>query len=281
MSLTLLVLLVPLIPVLAGILLILWWLVPRLESQYVFRPGHEVYTTPAEVGIAFDQYFIETPDGCRLSAWHLCPARPVGGIVYFHGNSGNLGIMVEILDQLYRCDLQVLAVDYRGYGWSTGIPSEAGLYQDSLSTVRYFQEHLRNEGVPSVYWGRSLGSCMAAFASAQVPPDGLILETAFRSKSTLLRYYPQFRLFQPFSRCRFETVRYLKGHLFPVLLLHGNRDRRVPFEEGRRLFDKLTAPKDFYCVEGADHVNLHRVDGVSYMRRVLQFVNQTKTSMVQ
>ena len=62
--------------------------------------------------------------------------------------------MVEILDLLYRCDLQVLAADYRGYGWSTEIPTEAGLYQNSLSTVRYFQEHLRNDGVPIVYWDR-------------------------------------------------------------------------------------------------------------------------------
>jgi len=261
-----------------GIFLALWWLVPRLERLYIFRPSREISSTPAEVGIAFDQHFIETTDNCRLSAWHLCPDNPVGGIVYFHGNSGNLGILVEVLEMLYRCDLQVLAVDYRGYGRSTGTPSETGLYRDALATVRYFQKNLKNHQIPMIYWGRSLGSCVAAFTSSQIPPDALILESAFRSKAALVQYYPQFRFFHPFSTCRLDTVHHLEKHIFPVLLLHGDQDRTIPLEEGRLLFEKLTEPKESFWIEGANHVNIHRVDGIAYMRRVLRFVKQANPS---
>ncbi|MDA2939010.1 alpha/beta hydrolase [Acidobacteria bacterium AH-259-A15] len=273
------ILLVALIFLVVGFLLALWWIVPRLENLFVFRPTREVSKTPAQLGIPFDQYFIETSDGCRLSAWHMRPSDPLGSIIYFHGNGGNLGLLNEIFDLLFRFGLEVLAVDYRGYGWSSGTPSEKGLYQDTLATVTYFHNHLRDSELPLLYWGRSLGSCFAAYAASQVPPDGLILETGFASKASLVKYYPQFRAFYPFSRCRLETLRYLKDHLFPVLVIHGDRDRTIPSEEGRALFEGLTRPKEFYCVKGADHVNVHRLDSASYMRRVLQFVKQVKPSL--
>ncbi len=101
-------------------------MVPRLELFYLFRPSHDVYQTPAHVGLPFEQAFIETPDGFRLSARRLLPAEPVASIVYFHGNTGNLGILNEIFLLLCGHDLQLLAVDYRGYGWSTETPSEEG-----------------------------------------------------------------------------------------------------------------------------------------------------------
>jgi alpha-beta hydrolase superfamily lysophospholipase len=272
--LTLIVLLVALTSALAGILGTFWWLVPRLEKVFLFRPSREVGSTPADVGIPFDQCYIDTPDGCRLSGWHMCPSDPVGGVVYFHGNGGNLGILVEVFETLHREGLQVLAIDYRGYGWSTGVPSEEGLYQDGLAAVRYFEEHFRRADLPLIYWGRSLGSSVAAHAASRIPPNGLILETAFTSKASLVKHYPQFRLLHPFSRCRLDTLRYLRGHSFPVLLLHGDQDRTIPLEEGEKLFRNLTGPKHFYCTPGADHINLHRFDAVSYMRRIVQFVSE-------
>ena len=98
---------------LVGMFIACWCLVPRLEQVLLFRPVKEVISTPSDVGIAFDQCRIETPDGCQLIGWHMCPSLPVGNIIYFHGNGGNLGILVEIFQALYSNNLQVLAFDYR------------------------------------------------------------------------------------------------------------------------------------------------------------------------
>lgn len=280
MSYVLLLLVVALASMLAGICLVLWWAVPRLENVFVFRPIPDVSRTPADLGIPFEQLFIETPDGCRLSAWHLCPDDPVGSVIYFHGNGGNLGILTEILALLYGSGLQVMAIDYRGYGWSTGRPSEQGLYLDAVASVRYFRENLKQPRLAVVYWGRSLGGCVAAYAASHDPPDGLILETAFPSKASLLRNYPSFRPFHLFSRCRLDTLRYLKSQHFPVLLVHGDRDRTVPLEQGRLLFEKLAGPKQFYCVQGADHLSVHRIDTNAYIERVLRFVQEVKPPVI-
>ncbi|MFQ5740028.1 MAG: alpha/beta hydrolase [Acidobacteriota bacterium] len=260
---------------LIGVALVLFWAVPKVENRFVFRPTGEILRTPADYGIPFQQCFFETADGCRLSAWHFFPLNPRASVIYFHGNSGNLGLFTEVFQLLYRHGIQVFAVDYRGYGWSTGSPSETGVYRDALETIGYFKERMKTSGRPPlIYWGRSLGGCVAAFAASKSPPDGLILETAFPSKKSLLKNYPRLRLFQLFSRSRLDTAKHLKGHRFPVLLLHGDQDRTVPLEQGQSLFRKLTGPKQFRQIRGADHINIHRLDSAAYMRYVLEFAKE-------
>ena len=92
----------------------------------------------------------------------------------------------------------------------------------------------------------------------------------------MLQYFPQFRPFRIFSRCRLDTVRHLRGHRFPVLVLHGDQDKTVPLEQGRRLFEMLTGPKDLWVVEGADHVNIHRIQPDDYRQRILGFVEECR-----
>lgn len=259
---------------------ILWYTVPRLERLVLFRPSRDVLRTPAELGVPYDQCFIDTPDGARLSAWHLRPPQPRASILYFHGNGGNLGALSEILSIFYRHGLQVFAVDYRGYGWSTGRPTEEGLYEDAISTVRHFQANFKSDQIPLIYWGRSLGGSIAAYAAGQFPPTGLILETSFPSKSSLLEDYPRFRPFGPFSRCRFDTVQHLSQHHFPVLVVHGDRDRTVPLKQGQKLYSQLPGPKEFFRVEGAGHVDIHMKDGDRYMRRVIDFVESVRPPMI-
>lgn len=277
-----------LIGVLAGIplgavaaaLLILWFAVPRLERLYVFRPSRDVLKTPADLGIPYEQCFIDTRDGCRLAAWHLCPENPLGSIVYFHGSTGNLGILSELLSLFYRSGLQVFAVDYRGYGWSTGVPSEKGVFEDAASTVAYFDANFRKFQVPVVYWGRSLGGCIASFAAKRLPPNGLILETTFPSKVSLMEEYPQLRRFNLFARYRLETASFLVDHDFPILILHGDKDRTVPLKQGQILYHQLSEPKEFWTVPGAGHIDIHMVDSKRYMRKVIEFVNSVRPMLV-
>ncbi len=276
MWLVLLLLAVSFVSMLAGVALVLLWAVPKLENKFLFRPMREIFKTPADFGIPFEQHTVETPDGCRLSAWHICPHRPRASILYFHGNTGNLGLFNEVFQLLYQHQLQIFAIDYRGYGSSTGTPYEKGLYRDALAAVDYFGKNLKKGNLPILYWGRSLGCAVASYAASHQPPDGLVLETAFASKRALMSSYRQFRWFYPFSRCRLNTAKHLKGHRFPILLLHGDQDKTVPLEQGKKLFEMLTGPKDFFHVNGADHVNIHRLESQKYMERVLRFADEVR-----
>lgn len=264
---------VSLLSFLCGIAAVFAWAVPRLERTYVFRPMRDIFKTPLDFGIPFRQLEIETPDNCRLAAWHMTPPQPRASILYFHGNTGNLGLFNEVFELLYRNGFEVFAIDYRGYGMSSGVPSEEGLHRDARAAAEFFTENLRVPDRPVVYWGRSLGGCFAASASRHFAPQGLILETAFPSKKSLMSHFPQFRFFYLFSRYRLDTARHLKGHRFPVLVIHGDRDRTIPHQQGELLFQNLTGPKEFFSVQGADHINIHRTDHDRYMERILCFVD--------
>ena len=280
MGLIVLVVSVAILSFFLGVVSVFWWLVPKIENRFVFRPDRRIFQTPADRGVPFERVFFEASDGPRLSAWHLCPTKPRAAILYFHGNSGNLGLFTEVFQLLYQHRLQVFAVDYRGYGQSTGDPSEDGLHRDALAAIEYFNQHFRIQSVPLIYWGRSLGCCVAAFAASQEAPDGLVLESGFPSKKHLLKYFPQFRAFRIFSKCRLDTARYLHNQPYPVLVVHGDKDQTIPFEQGRRLYDSLTGRKEFYHVEGADHINTHRLDSKAYMERILNFVEQSRRELV-
>ena len=248
-------------------------LVTSLEPSLVFFPLAGEDRTPSSAGIAYRRLELATDDGQRLVAWQLEPDHPLADVVYFHGNGGNLSEWLPVFVGLVRSNLRVLAVDYRGYGLSTGRPSEQGLYRDAEAAVAYAQRS-RGPGAsrPLVYWGRSLGGAVAAAAARVAAPDGLILESTFADKASVIRGNPVLRTLNLFSTYRFSTIDALRDFSRPVLVMHGDRDRVIPFEVGRHLFDSLRGPKRFVVIRGADHNDVFAVDDQRYWEPVLEFI---------
>ena len=165
----------------------------------------------------------------------------------------------------------MLAVDYRGYGLSTGTPSERGVYLDAETTVRYAAAD-RSAGRPLVYWGRSLGVPIAASATRVVPPDGLVLESGFPDKAAVIREQPILRALNVFSEYRFSTVDLLSDFRRPVLVIHGDRDSIIPFTLGRELFHRVSGPKQFHAVRGADHNDFLDESRADYWTAIREFI---------
>lgn len=255
-------------------LVTLRFLVLFLEPRMTFFPIRGQSFTPAQLGIPFQELSIPTADGEMLCVWSLEHPQPRGEVVFFHGNGGNLSLWLEFLLVLHRQSLAVTALDYRGYGKSTGSPTEEGLYQDTSALINFFWARLHRPQNRVLYWGRSLGGIMAAYAATVRPPDGLILEAAFPSKQSLLNHYPLLKALAVFSRYRLPAAEFLENVACPVLIIHGNQDRIVPLAEGQKLFARLQGRKYFYEVQGADHNDLHLVDPQGYAARVGEFVEE-------
>ncbi len=111
--------------------------VSSIESRLVFFPDRGEQATPDSLGIHYQRVVLTTSDRERIVAWQLEPDRPRADVVYFHGNGGNLSLWLPALAALHRLHFRVLAIDYRGYGLSTGSPTESGVYLDAAAAVAH------------------------------------------------------------------------------------------------------------------------------------------------
>jgi fermentation-respiration switch protein FrsA (DUF1100 family) len=257
--------------ILLGVVTALAVLVRLLEPRLAFFPSRGEDATPAAAGIAFEAATIDTADGERLRGWHLPHERPRAFVLYFHGNGGNLSVWLPVLAGLHRQGYAVAAVDYRGYGLSTGSPTEHGLYRDVDAAVAW-AVRLRPAGVPVVFWGRSLGTTMAAYAATRARPDRLILESGFPGVRSVLRDSPLLLGLSIFASYRFPTAGFAALAGCPVLVLHGDADGVIPFGNGQALFAALPQPKRFEVIRGGDHNDLEPPDPGRYWTAVHAFV---------
>jgi len=244
-----------------------------LEPRFAFFPSAGEDRTPRDFGIEYEAVSIATRDGEQLRAWWLRHPSPKASILYFHGNGGNLSVWAPILSSIVHRGYEMLAFDYRGYGLSTGRPSEQGLYRDVDAVIDHFAKRA-SKGAPLVYWGRSLGVVMAAYAATRGSSDGLILESGFPSTRALLRDSLVMFLLSGASSYRFPAAQFLqrRGSNRPVLVLHGDHDRVVPIKQGWALFETMSEPKQFVAIPGGDHNDATPADPVTYWQAVDRFV---------
>jgi fermentation-respiration switch protein FrsA (DUF1100 family) len=259
---------------LVAFLVLLPVLVRLLEPRFAFFPTAGESVTPRAFGLDYRPFAVATGDGERLHGWLLTRADARARILYFHGNGGNLSVWAPILVTIAERGYSIAAFDYRGYGMSSGSPTEHGLYRDVDAVVeRWWQDS--NPGAPVVYWGRSLGTVMAAYAATVRAPDGLILEAGFPDARSFIRSSPLLTFLGMFSTYRFPSVEFL-GRIerqTPTLVMHGDQDQVVPFGQGRALFDRIGEPKQFVTIRGGDHNDLTPPDPTTYWRAVDLFVN--------
>ena len=250
----------------ALMLVLVRWIEPRMA----FFPTRGETETPGDFGLAFESLTIDTADGQRLRAWVMRAPAPRANVVYFHGNGANLSNWSPILAGIVQRGYSVFAFDYRGYGLSTGHPTERGLYRDVDAIVKqaWIQEPA---STPTIYWGRSLGATMAAYAATVRPPDGLILESGFVNARAAVRSSAVLLVLSFFSSYRFPTADFVNRANRPVLVMHGNHDSVIPFVLGRELFDTLTVPKQFVTIEGGDHNDAVPHDADTYWSAVDHF----------
>jgi hypothetical protein len=245
-----------------------------LEPRFAFFPSAGEDVTPRDFDVEFEPVSIGTTDGERLHGWWLRHPSPRATILYFHGNGGNLSKWAPILAGVVHHGYALLAFDYRGYGLSTGRPTEQGLYRDVDAALEHFAARAPVDR-PRVYWGRSLGVVMAAYAATVHAPDGLILESGFPSAQSLLRDSPLMFVLSRLASYRFPAAAFLQRRktITPALVIHGDHDRIVPMMQGEALFDQLAGPKRFVAIHGGDHNDATPADPATYWQSVDAFIS--------
>ncbi len=227
-----------------------------------------LHTSPAQAGLpSAQEVTLTASDGVKSIAWHVPPRgdRPI--ILYFHGNGGALRYRVDRFSRLLADGIGLVALEYRGYGGSTGIPTEAGLIADgeaayAFAAARYPVKDL-------VLWGESLGSGVAVPLAAEKPVGRVILEAPFTSAAAVAseRYwYLPVRLLM---KDQFRSDEQIGKVTAPVLILHGARDGIVPYAMGERLFEATKAPKHIVRFLDGDHEDLDQHGALHAVGRFL------------
>ncbi|XP_061897170.1 lysophosphatidylserine lipase ABHD12-like isoform X1 [Entelurus aequoreus] len=218
-------------------------------------------------------FYLHTEEGITVGVWHTLPASQWGEaagkspewyrealgdgspvIVYLHGNVGNRakGHRVQLVKILSRGGFHVLSLDYRGFGDSTGVPTESGLTTDALYLYKWVKRHSRRSLV--YLWGHSLGSGVASNTAVKLQEEGstldaLILEAAFTKIGEVVTVFPLSKLymflpgFEDFLWDTLETNNLLfandenvKALTCPLLILHAEDDDVVPYHMGQKLY---------------------------------------------
>jgi fermentation-respiration switch protein FrsA (DUF1100 family) len=201
-------------------------------------------TAPAAAGLPQAQEVVlDTADGERVIVWHVPPRGNKPVVLYFHGNGGSLRMRVDRFRDLTADGSGLVALSYRGYGGSSGAPTEAGLAADALAayaftTARYPAEHI-------VLWGESLGSGVAVALAAEMPVGWLILQSPFTSAADVGAQGYWFVPVRLLMKDQFHSDLRIGKVTAPVLVLHGERDDVVPIALAERLYSLINAPKRF------------------------------------
>jgi fermentation-respiration switch protein FrsA (DUF1100 family) len=260
--------LICLILLLAGSFYLLY---PRIENFFVFFPESAFERTPNDLNLHYKEAYFHTEDGKRLHGWFFPLQKEFPVILFCHGNAGNISHRLDNIRLLLDQRLQVFTFDYRGYGKSSGRPSEKGIYVDGLAAYDYLinKEHIPSTNI--IPFGRSLGAAVALEISVKRSVKSVILESAFTSTKDMAR---SIALFYPLSfllPSHYNNLKKIACVTIPKLIIHGKEDEIVSFSMGEKLFETAKAPKYFFQVEGAGHNDTFIVGGRRYCETIAGF----------
>ena len=207
----------------------------------------------------YQEIFLDTDDGARLNGLHFKTENPKGAILYYHGNAGDLQRWGTITSFFIEKGYDVVVMDYRGYGKSTGKKSMEKLYSDSQLWYSYMKEHYSEKDI-SLY-GRSLGTTFATYVASKNQPKNLILESPFHNLTDVGKSRFPFLPVSSLLHYTFPTNEYIKKVSSPISIFHGTNDKVINFTFGKVLFDSIQLKnKSFYRIPNGGHNDLVNFD---------------------
>jgi fermentation-respiration switch protein FrsA (DUF1100 family) len=239
-----------------------------VAARSVYFPAQHpegYWNVQAQMGAS--DVWLDLPGGVRIHGWYVaCPGSRLVTL-FLHGNAGNISHRERSFREITAAGSSILMVDYRGYGKSTGLPSENGLYADAQAAYDYLLKTNRPGDI--VIHGESLGTAVAVDLASQHQCGGVVLEAAFTAASDVAGII--LPVVGPLLIRSFDSRRKITQVLAPILFIHGNADRTIPISLGRALFDAAKEPKTFWTVAGADHNDIVESAGPEYRERLVSF----------
>jgi len=243
-----------------------------LENTSIFYPERTLAATPQNIGLPFEDVSITTQDQVKLHGWLIKAPRAKSTLIFFHGNAGNIGGRLGKIDLFHHLGLNVLIIDYRGFGNSGGYPTEKGIYKDATATYDYLMQRDDMQGQHVISYGASLGGAVAVDLATRRDVACLIVDSSFSSAVDMAkRIYPFIPSF--LIRSKMDSIKKIKNISTPVLFIHSVEDETVPIVLGKKLYEAASEPKEFIEITGG-HNDGHIHAGDKIRNGIQTFLNK-------
>ena len=201
----------------------------------------------------FETINFKTSDNLLLKGWFHLKSSKKKTILFLHGNAGNLDNRIDKLNSIGNMDVNFLIIAWRGYSGNPGKPSEEGLYKDARGSIKWLNEKgITNDQI--ILYGESLGTAIATEVGQNNNFAGIILEAPFTSMVDMgQKIYPIFPV-KFLLNDKYETKKKIHNIKYPILIMHGKKDKIVPFYMGEKIYSLANEKKLKYFTENDDHM---------------------------
>ena len=274
-------------PLLPGLILVLLLGAAGGCNSIFFQPNRVGYSFPPYFGLEYEKVAFKSGDGTALTGWFI-PARGFsrGTIIHFHGNYANMTNHLPAVAWMPPEGFSVFLFDYRGYGISDGTPSRAGAVADGVAAIAYVRSRPDVDRGRLAVFGQSLGGALAIASLVRAGHQGmrsLVVEGGFASyrevaRSILNRSWITWPFQYPFSYLFISDELSPRGELaalrsLPFLVVHGEKDDNVPFENGRDLFEAFPGEdKQFWPIPNGGHINAFAPPSSPWRKKLLKYL---------
>lgn len=241
-----------------------------IQEKFIFKPERLKPDFQYKYDAPFHELFFDVEPGVTINGLHFTVTKPLGLVLYFHGNSRSIKGWARYAKDFYRYNYDVVLVDYRGFGKSTGKRTEKDMFSDMQFVYdKLVQDYGQNH---MIVYGRSLGSGFAAKLASDNKPRYLILDAPYYSFKKVVERFLPFLPMRLVLRFHLRTDRWIKQVTCHTYIIHGTKDWLIPIRNSEKL--QALNPKKITLVRiiGGGHNNLPTFDAYHNMiRDILQY----------
>ena len=223
------------------------------QRNLLYHPSENNYQDD-KIQFSYNEIFIKVDEEVKLKSWLIKKDfKKFKTLVIFHGNAGHLSNRIYKLNELYKLDINILLISWRGFSGNKGSPTEQNLYEDAEASIKW----LNKEGVDNsqiILYGESLGSGVAVELGKKNNFNSIILESPFTSIENSAKIYYPYLPVKLLLKDRYDSISKIKMVNIPILVMHGEKDDVIPFSMGKELFKKANSPKHSYFTLNDDHM---------------------------
>ena len=241
--------------------LVLYLLLRLFEYVQVYQPRTELVHAPTDVHPSPEEFYLPSGDAYRIHGWFFSAVEdgPWSDwvVLISHGNGGNISYRLGLYEIWLREGFSVMVYDYRGYGRSSGRPSEEGTYQDAVAAYQWLRQEKRFPTDKIIAMGESLGGAVATELAVRQPIAALVLQSTFTRIIDIGKELFPFLPVETLSTINYDTRSKLPSVKIPKLILHSREDGMIPFHHAEKNHAACPEPKLFGEITGGHNDPLH------------------------